>query len=517
MQISNLFSETERDMTIRYIEEYAGHGSVDTSFDNLFSPWFEAKSQYLFKMFNNNLILSKEIEITKSEYDLEEQINSSLRTFDNTFFKAFSDLMYDPSKFDVFENRYFFDELMHASSLISNKYNGNSFSFVSPKTGKEVKIQSGTKTLKALYKIAEAYDLPGYEEFRLEHSRILNQKTLKGNLCLSIHPLDYMTMSDNNCGWDSCMSWEASGCYRQGTVEMMNSPMVIVAYLTSTEDMYMPGGYYWNSKKWRELIVVNNEVIVNIKSYPYYNQEITKYALEWVRDLAVKANVSEYEDNYHKIFTTGFNARYSKDGEGSNEKYYINPYTRRMYNDFGRGYHFGYFNTKLDVIDNIIEFNYSGVAECMCCGAIGFDFDSEEDLVCKKCEPTYYCAHCDDRISEGYEYEVDGEILCEYCYSEHTVNDVFGCTHIKDNCVSVCLFKNKDEIKWEKSFYLYHDDIEYFESKYLLKDHKLHRNEDQWGIASYYTIEYNELNPENIKDFYEPLCFEDNELMNILN
>ena len=198
MQISNLFSETERDMIIRYIEEYAGHGSVDTSFDNLFSPWFEAKSQYLFKMFNNNLILSKEIEITKSEYDLEEQINSSLRTFNNTFFKAFSDLRHDRSKFDVFENRYFFDELMHASSLISNKYNGNSFSFVSPKTGKEVKIQSGTKTLKALYKIAEAYDLPGYEEFRLEHSRILNQKTLKGNLCLSIHPLDYMTMSDNN-------------------------------------------------------------------------------------------------------------------------------------------------------------------------------------------------------------------------------------------------------------------------------------------------------------------------------
>ena len=42
-------------------------------------------------------------------------------------------------------------------------------------------------------------------------------------------------MSDNNSGWESCMSWRNNGCYRRGTVEMMNSPYVIVAYLMLEE------------------------------------------------------------------------------------------------------------------------------------------------------------------------------------------------------------------------------------------------------------------------------------------
>ena len=37
------------------------------------------------------------------------------------------------------------------------------------------------------------------------------------------------------------MSWADYGCYRQGTVEMMNSPLMVVAYLTAEEPMHMPG------------------------------------------------------------------------------------------------------------------------------------------------------------------------------------------------------------------------------------------------------------------------------------
>ena len=76
--------------------------------------------------------------------------------------------------------------------------------------------------MRVLSKIATAYNLPGFEDFRIAQSLVTNQANLKGYITLSIHPLDYMTMSDNNCGWDSCMSWQEEGCYRQGTVEMMN-------------------------------------------------------------------------------------------------------------------------------------------------------------------------------------------------------------------------------------------------------------------------------------------------------
>ena len=91
-----------------------------------------------------------------------------------------------------------------------------------------------------------------FEQMRIKHSQILNKKRLKGTLCLSIHPLDYITISDNNCDWDSCMTWTGDDCpgeYRLGTLEMMNSPSVVVAYLDSKEPYHpLDDGRAWSNK-----------------------------------------------------------------------------------------------------------------------------------------------------------------------------------------------------------------------------------------------------------------------------
>ena len=58
------------------------------------------------------------------------------------------------------------------------------------------------------------------------------------------------------------MSWFEKGEYRQGTVEMMNSECVVVAYLESTTNMTIRDGE-WNSKRWRELFVVDENVLAN--------------------------------------------------------------------------------------------------------------------------------------------------------------------------------------------------------------------------------------------------------------
>ena len=47
------------------------------------------------------------------------------------------------------------------------------------------------------------------------------------------------------------------GSYRLGTVEMMNSPMVICAYLSGKNQMDINGVYEWNSKKWRAWAIVS--------------------------------------------------------------------------------------------------------------------------------------------------------------------------------------------------------------------------------------------------------------------
>ena len=86
---------------------------------------------------------------------------------------------------------------------------------------------------KFIFEHIEYFAADEWEEIRLAHSQIFNTNKMTGTLCLSIHPLDYATASDNDNGWSSCMSWRDDGCYRMGTVEMMNSPMVICAYFAS--------------------------------------------------------------------------------------------------------------------------------------------------------------------------------------------------------------------------------------------------------------------------------------------
>ena len=107
------------------------------------------------------------------------------------------------------------------------------------------------------------------DKMRNEISEVTNQNVKKASFVLSIHPLDFMTMSDNNNGWQSCMSWQDEGCYCMGTVEMMNSPYVVVAYLKAKNDMPIGShysGYTWNNKKWRELFIITNDTMCFMKN-----------------------------------------------------------------------------------------------------------------------------------------------------------------------------------------------------------------------------------------------------------
>ena len=136
-------------------------------------------------------------------------------------------------------------------------------------------------------------------------------------------------MSDNDCGWHTCMSWFHDGEFRLGTIEMMNSPYVVVTYLTAKEDMILTEDFYWNNKKWRELFIVTDKVISEIKSYPYVNRALTKYALNWLKDLA---------ENYYDFSSSKITE--IKDGDeivsGSDFSCDIYFDTDRMYNDIKR-------------------------------------------------------------------------------------------------------------------------------------------------------------------------------------
>ena len=330
-----------------------------------------------------------------------------------------------------------FINMINYYSLVMNVYEGDSFE-ITLANGKPYRISKGCKPVKALAKIADSFGIEGFEEFRICHSQVLNQKSLKGTITLSIHPFDYWTMSDNECGWDSCMNWRDTGGYRQGTVEMMNSPCVVVAYMESSEPMEVLRTYgengdnqtlYWNSKKWRQLFIVDEDVILGIKSYPYNNDELSLKVIEWLRELAEKnLGWTYYADEDNKPFRY-INPKTSYSPKSPDSVYCFDFYSNCMYTDVGcADWHPMYIGTKIEdhyvkhANDRyLVSLNYSGATQCVSCGGVDINLYDESSLCCESCDSAARCSECGERIYDDDGYEFEGALLCEYCYNDRVI------------------------------------------------------------------------------------------------
>ena len=430
-------SDSEKKQIEYYLRTYNDVGRVDASLEHILRFWNEEKRD-LYQLLGNQFMVSKQIEYKKSYLEIVDDFKEQWNEIANDFIRLCRIFFEGVLPNELCAYRYVLCDLYNLYSLAENKYNGVSFKIELP-NGEIIAIQNGMKPLKALAKLNKVYhfcDEETFEAFRIFHSQILNQKKFSGNLTISIHPLDYMTMSDNDCNWSSCMSWENEGCYRMGTVEMMNSPMVVVAYLTADKDM-MIGDSYWYNKKWRQLFIINDELIASIKGYPYANDTLTKEVIYFLNELAEKNWAG---CNYHTEKLLDYENK---------SDYYFDFQTGYMYNDFG-------YTTHYIAVKNLeqkeYDINYSGMTECMCCGKeIYHDYYDEDDantLICDGCGNWEYCSCCSKRIDKDWDeyYYLDEELICGQCYNDYAAKEFgTGYIHHRDNMQQIKVYKSLEE------------------------------------------------------------------------
>lgn len=417
-------TQEEQEKITDYIAEYGDEyrspkNSVPLS--HILRLWDSAKSD-LFSLFDDKLILKYPITYTQPVEDIIQECvdDPELTTLIGELKKAFR-------SFDPTADYYEYSSLFFLDKLLSWKTTstGYSYPYYVNYNHKEYKISSNTKVIRILGKMARdtknANILDLYERLRIVLSQYTNQKELHGNLCLSIHPLDYMTMSDNDSGWDSCMSWVEWGDYRAGTVEMMNSPYVVVAYVESEHKQatFANSTITWNNKKWRELFLVTPNLITEIKPYPYINEFFTKETLRRLGALQPEANFSNaFEMPVRKTFIY-------KDKE-----LVFRPQTTYMYNDFGlttSNKHWAIINE--DNLDSWqTHINYSGAMNCMSCGEeIEYNVDYSNEVFCAPClgEITFVCDCCGRTVRNSNEtnYWVGNSLICEDCYENQVMYD----------------------------------------------------------------------------------------------
>jgi hypothetical protein len=409
------------------------------------------------------MIVEKTVSITKTKSQLTDEIYAEMKT---PVIKQFTkDFIHKTGSDYIMEKAFLID----SSCLASNTYEGAAFTVRTP-DGDIIKVNSSCKASRMIGKIAKAFNLEGYEEFRLKHSMCLNQKKLKGTLCLSIHPLDYITMSDNASNWNSCMSWEDDGCYKQGTVEMMNSPCVVVAYLKGSQDMSLGDGTFWNNKKWRQLFIIHKDCIAGVKGYPYRSDGLVEQAMDWILNMVGKDKFTVPQ----KI--QPFYAQ-TIDGIGD---VVFSPETYMMYNDFAED-HWVAFNKETVHDGDRVEFYYSGLSECMHCGAAGneVDFLGEGCLVCERCDTKRACEYCGEIWNDDELTEIDGMWLCPDCVADDTEEDALtGIYHLRSNMKCIHLAQEDIHKVWANVWiYVDKDCIEQEAYGHFFK--KLHRG--TWG------------------------------------
>lgn len=177
--------------------------------------------------------------------------------------------------------------------------------YVVPSSGKV--ITKGSKIIKA-FKFFEE-DKIVLDDLQTQASMLIQDDKVEGYLSFSVHPLDYLSSSENNYNWRSCHSLD--GEYRAGNLSYMLDSSTIVVYLSSKEKTILPNfpdSVPWNSKKWRVLFFLSNDwnMLFAGRQYPFASKHGINIVLNYFSKLFDTTYYKCWED--YRIGSINLNA-----------------------------------------------------------------------------------------------------------------------------------------------------------------------------------------------------------------
>lgn len=432
-------SDKDKKLINNYILEYGGIKDSFIGSEKWLQYWNHSK-QKLYKLLGNNFIYSQDFHYIKNGKELDNDLKNFVNNHSfGLRWKCFISYLQDINIISSKEY-YSFLSFTYPITLFNGKYNDTLIKIKKNESAKELRIQSGTRVMRAVFQTLKYFkeevkdfekecnsnsnadpDKPvdvfkEFEDFRVKHSILVNDKEIKGRIHISIHPLDYMTMSHNDSNWTSCMSWK-NGCYRAGTIEMMNSNNVLCCYITSNKNKTFDFSkdkdkkWEWSNKSWRQLVYITKDIIVGGKSYPFDNPDLTKEVLKIVNKLAKKNlnwtyqyGIEQYNDMkyIHSEYAMARARGYMKNDP---RKRNILFETNGMYNDMIAD-HCRVFWCYRNKVKKTKIITYSGKTCCLSCGEPIIEYDEDRD-------ETYY--DYDEMPGYNDRYLNVGSCLCEEC------------------------------------------------------------------------------------------------------
>lgn len=317
-----------------------------------------------------------------------------------------------------------------------------------PYTIRNKEVPVGMRIGKALHKFFDVYCSANELEWIIQElSRIIQENTVTGKLCISVHPLDFLSLSENNHSWRSCHALD--GEYRSGNLSYMCDEVTAIAYIKSEEDTILPRfpeDVPWNNKKWRCLLFCDaaRNIIWAGRQYPF----TAMGALDLV-DTKLLSEVNYFDlvgqhrkssgwvGKTFKKFSPKFDANSDEtfeltvphlhiNGKIYSLKNFVSDHKNSMaYNDLLRSHYYtpiyltyGYPNFSPDVDPIVI----GGDTPCIHCGERHiYNSDAmfcSDDLLYnpEDTDDIVYCACCGDRMTTMSGEQYHGEWYCADCY-----------------------------------------------------------------------------------------------------
>lgn len=321
------------------------------------------------------------------------------------------------------------------------------FTFVNEETGFEVRIPAGSKLIKSFKNFIK--DKENLITIQNKASQLIQaSEPITGTLCFSVHPLDFLSMSDNTYNWSTCHNL-ADGDYRMGNLSYMIDYSTFICYIRGEDGVTLPvfpENIPWNSKRWRTLIHCNvsNNIFFMGRHYPFYQEcldDVIRTTIEKLFSNIKHLTLWNLERPIYKEDKTAFpDGYYDFFGKATmkHELVNINPYSLN-YNDILHSsisltsmcYDIGSFDEYFPTV------NIGARVFCLHCG--DESITSSSTIFCETCfnklYPTslyryVYCGECGKAV-ENHEKEFIKEnrvrkTLCKTCYRKNIYNNYRG-------------------------------------------------------------------------------------------
>ena len=157
-------------------------------------------------------------------------------------------------------------------------------------------IQEGSKIIKSLKYFIEDDDdiLRILQDYA---SSVIQEGKVTGNLYISVHPLDYLSASENNYNWRSCHALD--GDFRAGNMSYILDQVTMVCYIANPYEKHklprFPAEVPWNDKKWRMLLFISPDGRLAFagRQYPFFSKSL----LDIIKTRVLTSTFSPWSNN----------------------------------------------------------------------------------------------------------------------------------------------------------------------------------------------------------------------------